>query len=518
MKRINKKITTALLAGAAMTLVTGCGGGSSATIPDDGTKDMTQQQAKDAMALNALFYPVLVPLQSCLADIKQCATDMFNPSVAMGWAITTDQMAPGEHNCTVGDATKGKYTVDSNDGNKLVVRFDTDPANPGCYDVDNAQDIEGALIGTCINTILGTNIGNPGTADTDGTSTYKVQYEGKVTCTKATSAILENYVVSAFGQTDPNNNPNRHSYNMTVSMTNGLMIDGTYHAEKWAPSSSPTDPKINDETWIFRKLNLASGRTVNGLSIVADGGASYVGTVREGDEGNNGMKLAIDFTNLTYAMTGSLSNTDVTVSGGVSASCHPDVVTYTTPGILNDLNNVRDAAANRMPNSGKMNIGLSGYKAASAEFSAPGTAQLSITASDGAKIYDSWRAITTTSSCASLQKIIDRIIPPNKPISSIEISENCSLDEGSLINDTNPLELKVLESKCINAFATYTDGTRGRVTTSVFWTSSDRSIATMPLLQTSSKVTGRSEGNTTVKATLYGVTASAPVKVSKRTP
>ncbi len=418
MKPINKKIMTVLLAGFTVLAISGCeskvggvtdDGGEFIPPPDTNEtvplKDMTEEQAKDAMALNALFYPILIPLQGCLADPLGCIL----PGVAGGQAANAP-MTPGDHECTVGDPSKGKYTVSDN-ADVLEVTFDTDGANPKCFDVANAQDIQGALMEACVGKI----IQSPTTTAVNG-STYEVQYEGKVTCTKATSVVFDNYIVSAFGQTDPTNNPNRNSYNMTVSMSNGLGINGTYQNEKWSPAGVVTDPKVNDELWTFTGLNLSSPDTAQGFTVLADGGASYDGKIRLGDTTNPSLVLGIDFSNLSYAVTGDTLNSDVTITGGVKASCQPELVTYGTTATMNDLRDIPDADGNRMPSKGSMSMSIPGYNAAPALFEAPGTAQVTITASEGTTVYDSWRAITTTSSCAELQTIIDRVVPPPSPV------------------------------------------------------------------------------------------------------
>lgn len=97
--------------------------------------------------------------------------------------------------------------------------------------------------------------------------------------------------------------------------------------------------------------------------------------------------------------------------------------------------------------------------------------------------------------------------------SKIEIQEGCSASETVVIDDTNPLILTVGEEKCINAWLVHSDDTKERVTTTVFWKSQDQSIASMDLLQRHSRVKGVSVGETTVSATLEGITGVAPVHV-----
>ncbi len=484
--------------------------------------NITNAQAKDAMALNALFYPILAPLQSCLSDIPSCIGLNFPSAATVDQAmisaddaqsiLTADMGRVGDYECTIGTPENGTYTVSSL--SPLVVEFGTDLENPGCIDMANAQDIEGALMSACIEELveLRSSSAQSSTAGTNETG-YEVAYEGKVTCTAKTSVVFADYIASAYGQTDPTNKPNRNSYNMTVSIENGLGMDGTYQNEKWAPGGSFTDPKVNDELWTFDNLNLSLD-TSSGITVMATGRADYLGTVRLGDEANNGMELFINFDNLTYTLDGN-PDADVTIAGGVSASCHPEVITYATTETMRDVGLIRDSDNKRMPSEGSMSMMLPGYDPVSAVFTAPGdTAQVIVASSEGTVAYPNWRAITTTSSCAVLQEIIDRVIVPSKPIDSIEIREGCgSSPDTPLIDADNPLELLAPEEQCINAFANYRDGTKGRVTTTVFWKSSDRSIATMNLLQRNSRVTGVGTGSTTVTATLDGVTGSAPVNV-----
>jgi hypothetical protein len=174
-----------------------------------------------------------------------------------------------------------------------------------------------------------------------------------------------------------------------------------------------------------------------------------------------------------------------------------------------------------MPSEGGMSMTLPGYNPATAVFSAPSsTAQVAITSGEGTVDYTSWRSITTTSSCSVLQEIIDRIIPPRKPIASIDIQEHCDLtdDPTRIIDANNPLQLPRLTDKCVNAWATYRDGSRERVTTVVFWKSKNRDIATMDLFQRDSKVFGKNIGNTEITATLNGVEGVGSVEVISNNP
>ncbi len=538
MKKIYMKTVLLALTGVAVIAMSGCDstGSSSGRIDDpvippppdtNGTeplKDMTSAQAKDAMALNALFYPILTPLQSCLSDLPSCIGLNFPKTVEISnTGVTTIQsttppadMTPGSHECTPNVPTNGQYTV-TETTDELVVTFGTDSANPGCIDEANSQDIEGEMMVACISKILLDGSASTSTSTVTGAG-YKVHYEGKVTCTKRTSVVFDNYVASAFGNTDPNK-PNRNSYNMTVSMTNGLGIDGTYHNEKWDNGDEPNGPRINDELWTFTNFNIALDNS-NGVAVIGNGGASYEGKVRQGDTTNPSLALSVDFTNLTYTVNGS-PDADVVVSGGVKASCQPEVVTYATTATLKDVDLVRDDAANRMPSEGSMSMTLPGYNSVPAVFSAPSsTSQVAITTVEGTVDYPSWRSITTTSSCSVLQEIIDRIIPPRKPIASIDIQKYCDLtdDPARIIDANNPLQLPRFTRQCVNAWATYRDGSRERVTTVVFWKSKNRDIATMDLFQRSSKVFGKNIGSAEITATLNGVEGVGSVEVISNTP
>ena len=97
---------------------------------------------------------------------------------------------------------------------------------------------------------------------------------------------------------------------------------------------------------------------------------------------------------------------------------------------------------------------------------------------------------------------------------SIFFEKGCgSTQTGETIDSANPLLLSVGQEQCINAWGKYSDGSVHRVTTTVFWTADDRSIASMDIAQRDSKVTGVALGETFVSATQDGVTGNAPVEV-----
>ncbi len=119
------------------------------------------------------------------------------------------------------------------------------------------------------------------------------------------------------------------------------------------------------------------------------------------------MKLSIGFSEFSYTSYGG-TNSDVFVNGGMTASCYPDLVTYGTTDVMVDHNSTRDANGSRMPLSGTMTMAVPGFHSVPATFTAPTTAEVTITSSQGDKTYIGWRDITTTSSCSTLQEIIDR--------------------------------------------------------------------------------------------------------------
>jgi len=421
---LNTFIKVFLIGMLTSLFLTGCsqsdGGSTSSTTPTEPTAEMNATQAQNAMALNALFYPILVPLQGCLSSPLECIL----PGVFDGQATASDvdHMSPGEHNCTFGINENGKYRV-SNSGTELKVEFGKkgDGTVGECISVTGTDYLQDALIYACVKTVLGEDSENLTEEPNAGTG-IENEYTGTVTCIEKTNVVFDNYIVSSFGQGNPDNTPNRNTYNMTVSMTSGIGIDGTYQNEKWAyGAADDSAPKTNDETWTFTGLNLSAPDTTDGFTILADGGADYVGTVRLGDEVNNGMVLFIAFDNMSYAVTGNTLNSDVTITGGIKASCHPELVTYSTTATMNDLRDILDADGNRMPSKGNMSMSVPGFNAVPALFEGQTTAQVTITTSEVPTVYNGWRAITTTSSCAELQTILDKVITPPSPVVSGDI-------------------------------------------------------------------------------------------------
>ena len=370
--------------------------------------NMTAVQARDAMALNALFYPILTPVMDCLNDLEACVSNMTATTSNSTLLLTNNPMSEGDHNCTEDNASSGQYRV-SRDADTFSIKFGTDQTGE-CTDVANGQDLSRNVVRPCILKMM--DLSGSATSSGLGTSSsgYVVDYSGSITCTKGEGADLDNYVVYAHGQTS--HNPNRNSYNATLDITQGIVIDGTYHNEKWAPGNEPAeDKKINDELWTLKNLGLYFKKDGSTSTIAANGSADYFGKVREGDIAHNGMRLSIGFDKLSYIMSGT-TDLSVSVKGGVQASCHPELVTYGTPVLLEDINATRDSNGSRMPDDGTMSIAIPDHKAAIAHFDATATptAQVFISAGTSLINYHSWREITTKSSCAGLQDIIDRFL------------------------------------------------------------------------------------------------------------
>ena len=107
-------------------------------------------------------------------------------------------------------------------------------------------------------------------------------------------------------------------------------------------------------------------------------------------------------------------------------------------------------------------------------------------------------------------------------LNSIDIHEGCADDAAAspIIDGGNPLDLNSSgvspQSECINAWGNYASGSKVRLTTVVWWSSNDRDIATMSLLQRNSEVSAVRGVNdsTTVSAKLVGIEGTAPVNVT----
>ena len=104
------------------------------------------------------------------------------------------------------------------------------------------------------------------------------------------------------------------------------------------------------------------------------------------------------------------------------------------------------------------------------------------------------------------------------------------------LNSTNPpgpVQLDSIEIRCsactgfppvnigigagssvlLQAYGHFSDGSVTQITHTVIWKTDDRAIATMPITQSSSKVTGKAVGTTNATAELFGVVGSVQVNV-----
>jgi len=373
--------------------ISGCAKSDSAEENAD-LQPVNAQQAKDANALNGLYYPLFQTLVGLLSDISEdgASTSGLLPPV---------EFRDGEHNCTVDKPEFGTYTV-SRDGYKHMTVTYGDADNT-CYDEANGQGLPDKIIGECLKVMAIEGIPSISAVP----SGYKVQLEGEVQC-EYHKATLSDYTVTATGNTPPNY-PNRHSYDIEVSFDFtplSIAIDGDYHAVK-ANDNDFTDIR-NDEKWDFDDVELILDLTDRSLS--ADGTASYIGAVREGDTDNNGMELSVGFKELKYTKSADTEDFDVTITGAANASCFPQYVTYQTVNTMHDENSTRDANGSRMPSTGDMSVTVNGYEPVTASFNATaGNAEITLeSATEGPTTYGSWRAITTTSGCKDLQEILDR--------------------------------------------------------------------------------------------------------------
>jgi len=124
-----------------------------------------------------------------------------------------------------------------------------------------------------------------------------------------------------------------------------------------------------------------------------------------------------------------------------------------------------------------------------------------------ATITASWQGVTaktTANVIASTAPVLDHI----------EIQRSYVSDgNGEVLSVTNPLVLQVGDVQYVTAWAVFTNGDKEYINTQALWRSDDQSIASMPILQTSSNVTGVAEGSTTINATYEGMTGTAKVVV-----
>jgi hypothetical protein len=411
------------LSGVAAVTLSGCLG-SAGTPSESGGGDtllpINQEQAKDAMALNAIAYRIITPAYALVTGLI---------STSMTSRMTT---VPSYESCDEGTFTRTETE------NGLVFEYDnckTNTPNNGFQDpmISECLDIGGSIFPGFIPT------NQENTLDT--ADSYYAIINGKVTCETtgdtAAYAKLENYEVTAYNSTvQKPAGDNRWVYNMRIDLSYELYnneagnipnalytlkVDGDFRGQKWDGSSDGTGTLVNDETWTFNNLTLEGDHQGVGQPdiIRAFGSASYVGSVREGDEDHNGIELSVAFDKYAYQFDPTDNNTriieNIKISGKVQASCHPDWVTYMTPEVLIDqgglLNGLKDAENDRMPHSGKMTIATESTTGeAEALFTDNGNnAEVTITTEDGSHTYESWRSIIDGSSCQVFQEIIDRI-------------------------------------------------------------------------------------------------------------
>ena len=124
-----------------------------------------------------------------------------------------------------------------------------------------------------------------------------------------------------------------------------------------------------------------------------------------------------------------------------------------------------------------------------------------------ADINATWQGVSAT--------VTTNVVASTVPtLDSIEIQKGYQVDgNGEVIDVNNSLVLKVGETQYITAWGIYSNGEKRYVNRDAYWESNDQTIASMSLLQLDSKVTGESEGNTTLRASYDGKVGTAAVKV-----
>ena len=420
MKNFYNKTAIVIMSGIAAIAINGCG--STGTVSESGAGDtllpISQEQAKDAMALNAIAYRVITPLYGTVSGLIGST------------AVTAVTIIPIYGTCDEGTFTRTETT------NGLVFEYNQ------CKTTEPNTGFQDLMIEECM--AIGASI-FPGIAPLTGATpnnviaSYYAIIDGKVTCEapSATSAFaeLDQYDVTAYNSTlQTPNGDNKWVYNMRIDVSYQLhddiagtipnalytlKVDGDVRGQKWDGSSDGSGTLVNDETWSFDNLIIEGDHQgVDKPDILrASGSATYIGTVREGDTANNGMELSVGFDQYAYQFdpTDDIRIENIKISGKVQASCHPDWIMYATPEILIDqgglLTGLKDAEGDRMPYSGTMTISTDNTTGeAKAEFADNGTnAEVTITAEDGSHTYESWRSIIDGSSCAVFQEIIDRV-------------------------------------------------------------------------------------------------------------
>lgn len=397
-------------------------GGLSAALP------MTEQTAKETMALNAILYPIAARVAAfpvCFDSIESLKTCLdLIPALAPEAPEGAQPVEQGYHLCTSGSFDYNKtgetYSITFND----------------CEDDANAQNLQDDLvIKACVYGVDPEIL--PG--NTESTGTYKVIYNGNIVCAPEVKTAT-NYSYRTIGN-NTNQTKRQWTYNATIDLTSKIILTGSVRGlAKYGDADQDWDDLFlgSDEEWIFSDLSATLGDT-----MILDGRYSYLKHPNDNEPDENETKTVyIDFKELAYTMitngSGLSKNLDANVTGKVSASCHPEQITYGASTTLEDMENIRDINGSRMPSAGEMKLSLAHYNTIPAQFDKDeSAAQVNIISTDGDKLYAGWREITTGSSCQNLQDTIDNILPGepvNPPDShSTLVEENILFEkEGSL--------------------------------------------------------------------------------------
>lgn len=389
---------------------------------------MNDAGAKDAMALNAIVYPIAARLSTfplCFDSIESLKTCLdLLPALAPEAPDGAQPVEPGNNLCTTGSFDYSKT------GETYAITFND------CVDDANKQRLhEDLVLKACVfDTDPEILPGNPAS-----TGTYQVIYNGTVTCTPEVKTA-ENYTYRTIGNTAAQKKQ-QWTYDGTFDITSKVLVDGSVRGlTKYGEPGDDWDGLFlgSDEEWQFASLSATLGDT-----MTLDGKYSYLKHPNANEPDRNETEtFYMNFDALAYTMIksgGVLSkNIDVNISGRASASCYPEVITYTSATVLEDEDTLRDINNSRMPSVGDMTISKLGYYAISAAFDkTEEQANVSITSAESTKLYNAWREITTGSTCQGIQDIIDSILPnpevPDEGHSKI-IEENVLFEkEGSLV-------------------------------------------------------------------------------------
>ena len=401
MKRINKKITMTLLAGAAMALVTGCGGGSSATIPENEAKEMTQQQAQNAMALHAAMYPAFASVTDCLTSVdaaKQCLENWFGDN---GASSTVALLAPGKYSCTKGDDgyVHGYFDYNRTDDGTMIYTF-----SDNCADYGNNKDLfENLILKSCL---LGTRPRiEEGDSPVDGT--YRVEHRGSITCSPGKK--FGDYMYRTIGNSNDKTKM-EWRYSGTLAFDSGnVSLNGYVRGiAKYAVgddnASTPWDELFlgSDEEWQFENVTIGLGD-----KLVLNGKGTYIKRPNDNDgEQGKGYEFYLAFDALTYDFTNESGDITSTVKGKVKATCQPTWVIYNTKTDMVDVSSLPDAKGQRMPSSGAMTAAIEGHTPADVTYQAAGSnAEVKV----GTQVFNSWHAIIAESSCKQINDFLDSI-------------------------------------------------------------------------------------------------------------